>query len=83
MRGLRTVSISLSTMCFGRRHIRIAHAEIDDVGPPGARRRLEPVDLLEDIGRQALDAVKIVCHWVNPIRNGGDARLPLPSMLPV
>ena len=41
-----------------RRQIRIAHAEIDDVGARIARRRLGAVDLLEHVGRQTADAVK-------------------------
>ena len=43
----------------GRIHIRIAHAEIDDVHALGAILRLQPVGLGEDIGRQALDAVEL------------------------
>ena len=42
-----------------RRHVGIAHAEVDDVGAARPRRRLQPVDLGEDIGRKALDPVKI------------------------
>ena len=41
-----------------RRQVRIAHAEIDDVGAGVAGRRLGAVHLLEHIGRQAADAVK-------------------------
>ena len=43
---------------LGGRQVGVAHAEIDDVraGCPG--RRLEPVDLLEDVGRQAFDAME-------------------------
>ena len=41
-----------------RRQVRIAHAEIDDVGAGVAGRRLGAVDLLEHVGRQAADAVK-------------------------
>ena len=44
---------------FGRGQVGIAHAEVDDVGAAGARLGLEPVYLLEDIGRQALDAIKV------------------------
>ena len=36
-----------------RRQVGIAHAEIDDVGAAGARRRLQAVHLLEHVGRQA------------------------------
>ena len=42
----------------GRRQVGIAHAEVDDVGAGIARRRLGAIDLLEDVGRQAPDAVK-------------------------
>ena len=42
-----------------RGQIRIAHTEIDDVGPAVASLRLEPVDLLEDVRRQALDAIEV------------------------
>ena len=41
-----------------RRQVRIAHAEIDDVGAGVASGRLGAVDLLEHVGRQAPDAVK-------------------------
>jgi hypothetical protein len=42
-----------------RGKVRIAHAEVDDVGARIARRRLRAVDLLEHIGRQAANAVKL------------------------
>ncbi len=42
----------------------IAHAEVDDVFPPRARGRLQLVDDVEDIGRQALDAAKFG-DWSN------------------
>ena len=42
-----------------RRQIRIAHAEVDDIGAGIARGRLGPVDLLEHVRRQTADAVKI------------------------
>ena len=54
---------------LGRRHVRIAHAEIDDVVAARARFRLELVDLLEDVRRQPLDSVEIVGH-------GRDGSLP-------
>ena len=41
-----------------RRQVRVAHAEVDDVGAGVARDRLGAVDLLEHVGRQALDAMK-------------------------
>ncbi len=44
---------------LGRLEVRIAHAEIDDVGAVGPGGGLDAVDLLEDVGRQALDAVEI------------------------
>ena len=47
---------------LGRRHVRIAHAEIDDVLAARARLGLELVDLLEDVRRQPLDSVEIVGH---------------------
>ena len=42
-----------------RRHIGIAHAEIDDVGTTRARCRFEQVDFGKNVWRQALDAVKL------------------------
>ena len=42
-----------------RRAVRVAHAEVDDVVAGGARRRLHRVDLAEDVGRQAPDAVEL------------------------
>ena len=45
-----------------RRQVRVAHAEIDDVGAARACRRLQPVDLGEHVGRQALDAVEVFDH---------------------
>ena len=51
-----------------RRHVGIAHAEIDDVGAARARRRLQPVDLGEDVGRQALDAVEVFVSRDLPLR---------------
>ena len=44
---------------LGRRQIRIAHAEIDDVGAGGAGLGLELVDLLEDVRRQAPHPVEV------------------------
>src|SRR5690606_27049498 len=41
------------------RQVRIAHAEIDDVGAAGAGGRLEAVDLLENVGRKAANLVKL------------------------
>ncbi len=45
-----------------RRHVRIAHAEIDDVLAAGTRAGLQLVDLLEDIRRQPLNSMKVVVH---------------------
>ena len=59
MRGLPTVSTSLSMTCLRRGQIGIAHAEIDDVGAGGAGLGLELVDLLEDVRRQAPHPVKV------------------------
>ncbi|MDF9864667.1 hypothetical protein M2437_003649 [Methylorubrum pseudosasae] len=42
-----------------RVEIGIAHAEIDDVGAAGSGGGLDPVHLLEDVRRKALDAVEI------------------------
>ncbi len=42
-----------------RRHVRIAHAEIDDVDALGAQPCLDLVDLFEDVRGQAADTVKI------------------------
>ena len=52
-----------------RRQVGIAHAEIDDVGAARAGAGLQPVDLLEDIGRKAADLVKLF-HVRNPGAGG-------------
>ena len=49
---------------LGRRQVGIAHAEIDDVGAARAGAGLQPVDLLEDVGRKPADLVKF--FHVNP-----------------
>ena len=60
-----------------RREVRVAHAEVDDVGAARPRRRLDAVDLLEDVRRQALDAVEIAHRATNPCGGGGrPPRLP-------
>jgi hypothetical protein len=41
-----------------RRQIRVAHAEIDDIGPSIPCGRLGAIDLLEYVRRQTADAVK-------------------------
>ena len=48
-----------------RRAVGIAHAEVDHVLAPRPRRRLHRIDLGEDVGRQALDAVEFVGHRVD------------------
>ncbi len=45
-----------------RRHVGIAHAEIDDVLTARACLGLQPIDLLEDVGRKPADAVEIGLH---------------------
>ena len=42
-----------------RRQVRIAHTEIDDIGPGVPRGGLGSIDLLEHVGRQTADAVKL------------------------
>ena len=44
------------------RSVRIAHAEVDDVAPGGARLRFQGVHLGEDIERKAFNAVEIFGH---------------------
>src|SRR5450631_4124325 len=43
-----------------RRQVRIAHAEVDDVGAARTRRSLQPVHLGEDVGRQTLYTVELL-----------------------
>ena len=50
---------------LGGGHVGIAHAQIDDVGATGSGRRLQAVDLGEDVGRQALDAMEVFEHVTN------------------
>ena len=67
-------------MCGGRRAVGVAHAQVDDVLAGRARRRLQPVDLGEDVGRQAADAVELgLGHRGRP---GGHRRGRLPSTFP-
>ena len=47
---------------LGRVEVGVAHAEVDDVGAGLARGRLEAVHLLEDVRRQALDAIELRVH---------------------
>ena len=44
---------------LGGRQVGIAHAEVDDIGTGVAGRGLQAIDLLEDVGRQTTDAMKI------------------------
>ena len=46
--------------------VRVAHAEIDDVLAGGAGARLGGVDLSEDVGREAADAVEFFGHLTAP-----------------
>src|SRR5262245_8085262 len=55
-----------------RRQVRIAHAEVDDIGAPIARRRLGAIDLFENVGRQAPNAVKLF-HGPGSFGLRGDA----------
>ncbi len=43
---------------LGRRQVRIAHAEVDDIGSRIARGRLGPVDLFEHVRRQSANTVE-------------------------
>ena len=56
--GLADGLLQLFDDMVGRRQIRVAHAEIDDVGSAIAGSRLGAIDLLEDVRRQTTDAVK-------------------------
>src|SRR5690606_12667334 len=47
-----------------RRQVGIAHTEIDHVDTTGAGARLYRVDVLEHVGREAADAVKIFAHGI-------------------
>ena len=57
----------------GRRHVGIAHAEIDDVLAARARLRLEAVHFLEDVGRQPLDAVEIGLHGLEILKTPAES----------
>ena len=56
--GLADGLLQLLDHMLGRRQVRIAHAEVDDVGSRIAGGRLGAVDLLEDVRGQTADAVK-------------------------
>jgi hypothetical protein len=47
---------------LGRSAVRIAHAQVDNVLAPCPCRSFHRIHFGEDIGRQASDAVEIVCH---------------------
>jgi hypothetical protein len=49
----------------GRGLVGIAHAKIDDVPPGGPGPGLQLVDLREDIGRQAPDAMELAVHGLS------------------
>ena len=58
-----------------RRQVGIAHAEIDDVVAARAGLRLQLVDLLEDVRRQPLDAMKVLSMvWHSCSLHGGLGR---------
>ena len=46
-------------------HIRITHAEVDDIPSVCPRLRLQPIYLFKDIGWQALYTVKFEIHLVS------------------
>lgn len=52
------------------RHVGIAHAKVDDVGPRGAQFGLAPVDLLENVRRKPPDLVKFTAHVRSPYKCG-------------
>ncbi|MHC2693548.1 hypothetical protein ACVME9_006039 [Bradyrhizobium liaoningense] len=60
-----------------RRQIRIAHAEVNDVGAGIPRGCLGPVDLFEHVRRQAADAVKLF-HGSLGLRATGQDRIDRP-----
>jgi hypothetical protein len=56
-----------------RRHVGVAHAEVDDVLAAGSRLRLQVVDDREDVGGQTLDPIEVVHRSVSSpamIQNG-------------
>ena len=52
---------------FWRLEIRVAHAKVNDVRTARARARLKAVNLLKDIRREALDAIKVRHARVDPV----------------
>ena len=71
MRGLPAVSTSLSTTCWGAGRSGLPMPRSMMSAPSRPRRRLDAVDLLEDVGRQALDAVEVGHRATNPCGGGG------------
>ena len=59
---------------LGGRQIGVPHAQIDDVHAVGARAGLDGIDVLEDVGRQAADAVKVFVHFVPRRTLSGSSR---------
>ena len=47
---------------LGRRHVGVTHAEVDNILARRAMGSLNRVDLVEDVGRQALYAVELAFH---------------------
>src|SRR5262249_16218223 len=45
-----------------RRHVGVAHAEVDDVGAIGPCRRLQPIDLGKNVRWKPLDAMELFDH---------------------
>jgi hypothetical protein len=45
------------------RTVGVTHAEIDDVPPSRSGSGLQRIDLAEDVGGKALDAIEVVGHW--------------------
>lgn len=57
-----------------RRLIGVAHAEVDDVLAPSAGLGLQVIDDVEDVGRQAFDALEVGVQGYLPKRLSGRAR---------
>ena len=58
------------------RQVGVAHAEVDDIDTGSAQPRLDRVDVVEHIGRQAADAVEIVHLDLGDPRRALGARMP-------
>src|SRR5438128_6098627 len=61
-----------------RRAVGIAHAKIDDVAPRGARLGFQCIDLAENVGRQALDAIELFGHGGSAAEGDGPVLIPGP-----